>query len=204
MLVSNRPSLEQFHIQLWQKVSQLLTEEIEIPSHPVSDTPSLLDEDSWKIRFPKNYRTLVSLVVCHWEFPEELHWRVHLDLEDMSFSWLNDSQRITLKVLLNSKETCERFLYESRSFSKEKIFGNVLGNDFKELFKIFKVVRRKQRPPTPSVWRRGYRDKGCRIPDHQWREKFDFSFTAEQVQLEHRQILISKTITHIIEYLQTL
>lgn len=203
MLDKDRPSLEEFHIQLWKKVTSL-SQEIKIPSLPVSDTPTLLDQDVWKVRYPRSFKEIISLIIVQWRFPSTLHWRVLLDLSEMNFSWLNSYQRIVIKILLDSEISCEKFLYYSKDFSGWRIFGNLLGNDFRDMKFSFKISRRKLKPPTPSVWRRGYRDKGSRIPDHQWKEKVDFSFTSEMQQIESRRTIEHKTISYILKYLSQL
>lgn len=206
MLVNDHPSLEQFNIQLWRRVSlQLQKLEIETPRSQVPATPTLLGE-GWKVKYPKDFRLLRCLCIVHWMFTNEfLRWRVHLDLDQSTFSWLNDNQKIVLRTLLSSKETCERYLFLTKSVTRREIFGNILGNDLRDLSQTFRIIKcGKLKPPTRPVWRRGYRDKGSRVPDHQWREKFDSTFTSEQNRFEHRRNIVEQSVVRINRYLSEL
>lgn len=201
MLDRNRPSFEQFNIQLWQRIKNLLAQETRILRMPVLDSPTLLDED-YKVSYPRNFRLLRSLIILHWEFPEFLFWRVHLDLSEINFKWLSEKQRILIRILLDSKEATSRYLYETRSLSGNEIFGNILGNDYKDLFKEYLKIFRKRYKLIKSVYRRGYKDKGTWVPSHQHRERFDFSFTLEQNLLEQEQIHLDRVTNRILKYLK--
>lgn len=201
MHCNDHPSLDQFNIQLTKRLS-LALKEIKLSSEPVLDTPTLLDNSQWKILYPRDFRLLRSLCIVHWKIPNEyLRWRIHLDLEEMTFNWLNENQKIIIHVLLSSEEVCRKFLFLTRQISKRELFGNILGNDVKELSNKLKIKRVHLRPPTKSIWRRGYQDKGSRVPDHQKKPKYDHSFVTEQNKIELRRLITDKTINYLIQYL---
>lgn len=201
MHCNDHPSLDQFNIQLMKRSTQALRE-IKLSSEPVSDTPTLLDDSQWTIFYPRDFRLLRSLCIIHWSIPNEfLKWRIHMDLEQMSFSWLNENQKIVLHVLLESYKTCLGYLFLTKEVSRRELFGNILGNDIKELSRRLVLKRKLNRPPIKRVWRRGYRDKGSRVPDHQKKPKYDFSFISEQNLIENRRKITDKTINYLTKYL---
>jgi hypothetical protein len=83
-------------------------------------------------------------------------------LEEQSFSFLNDKQKIELTILLSSKENMIKYLYLTRRYSGNEIFGNILGNDLKDLSKKFVVSRKFYPKPRKKIFRRGPKDKGSR------------------------------------------
>lgn len=187
----------QFHIQLQRKSSQVFTSGSRFPRLPVSKTPTLWMEDSLIFHYPRSFRTLRALCVAHWYFPEELFWRVHLDLLERSFRWLTKKQRIELLLYLDSQFTSEAYLLRTQRLTGNEIFGNILGNDLREALKILHATRKSKKVVYP-IWRRGFRDKGSRKPDSEWLPKEDYSFTEMQLRKEeeedHLQILVKTLI----------
>lgn len=202
MHCNDHPSLDQFNIQLAKRLNSAV-EEIKLSSEPVSDTPTLLDDSQWKVSYPRDFRLLRTLCIVLWKFPLFLRWRIRLDLEAMSFSWLSEEQKIILKVLLSSESNCRKFLFLTKQFTKRELFGNILGNDVRELSKRLKISKVRNSPPRKRVWRRGYRDKGSRVPDHRQKPKFDYSFTNEQNLIELRRKITDKTINYLIQFLSS-
>jgi hypothetical protein len=173
------------------------------PTRQVFDTPTLLLEDSKVlIVYPRNFRLLRALAVSQWYFPEELHWRILLDLEEMSFNWLNRKQKLELHILISSRRNCEVYLYETKRYSGSEIFGNILGNDLRDLKKNLKIQRRKPKKPRRPVRRRGYKDHGARRPDDRWLPSNDVSLTEEQVRLEQETDHYTFVIARLLRYLE--
>lgn len=180
---------EQFNIQLSETVQRVIQRYDQFLTRPVFVSPTLRDDSTplveQTIRYPRNFRLLRTLSIIQWWFPEELHWRVLIDLQDKTFSWLNDGQKVVLSLLLKSKESCLFYLYWSNQFSGNELYGNILGNDLKDLFKEFKITKiKKLSPPRKAIRRRGYKDKGSRRPDHRWIPQYDFSLNEIQLRLE--------------------
>jgi hypothetical protein len=130
-----------------------------------------------------------------------MFWRVHLDLMEMNFHWLNHKQRILVQILLYSEETCVNYFYRTETLTGNEIFGNILGNDLKECLRTLKIYRKKLKPVVPRVYRRGYRDKGARRPDYLWLPKSDFSFTEKQNSLELEEDFSRRLVSRIQNFL---
>lgn len=201
----------QFNIQLEETVKKNLSSYDKFLTRPVFVSPTLLNTENFhlieeRISYPREFRLLRTLSIVQWYFPEELHWRVHLDLENFSFSWLNREQKVELSILLSSKENMKKFLFETEFCTSNEIFGNIIGNDLKDLFKVFKISQKKIfnfGPIRVPIRRRGYKDKGSRRPSHKWIETSDFSFTDYQNQLEEERKLTHDLIQQLLSSLNS-
>lgn len=187
-------TLLKFNIQLEKAITSQLRG-VKLLRTAVSDSPKCLCNDLVSINYPLDFAGLRALAICQWSFPENLHWRVLLDLREKTFSQLNDKQVLELCILLSSKEICYFYLYETERYSSREIFGNILGNQLKELLNSLKIKEKVLRSPKKKQRHRGYRDKGSRRPDHQWKESFDFSFIEYQNKLEKKRYLQNKNST---------
>jgi hypothetical protein len=127
-----------------------------------------------------------------------------LDLKEKTFSQLNQKQRIEIQLLLESKEIMEIYLYETKRYTGSEIFGNILGNDLKDLLKYLKLRRNLKSKPKRVQRHRGYRDHGSRRPDHQWLPREDYSFTEYQNLKERKLKLQHRTVTVLTEILRAL
>lgn len=194
-------SLSQFNIQLEKTCKRGIHRWNRFPRDAVSDSTTLLDKEIWSITYPRDFRSLRSLTLIHWYFPEVLFWRVHLDLLEMSFNWLSYYQKVLLKVLLNNKEVCLKYFYWTDSLSGNELFGNILGSDVKDLFRKMRF-RRKGYRLVPLVYRRGYRDKGARRPSHQWVPSSDFSLNELQIEIEKERNSINRLVNRLLEILE--
>lgn len=192
----NHLHLNQFHIQ-FKKTCLRKLEDNQFSRTPVSDSPNLMDSEVYGLSYPRSFRLLRSLISVHWYFPQFLFWRVHLDLLEMNFHWLNRKQSIILRILLSSEETCVRYFFRTETLTGSEIFGNILGNDLRDCLKILKIFRKRLKPVVPRVFRRGYRDKGARRPDCLWLPSSDFTFTEHQNRLELEEIFSDKLIKRI-------
>jgi hypothetical protein len=154
------------------------------------------------VTYPKSFRLLRALVISLWYLPDEIKWRFLLDLQEMKFTWLNSKQRLELDILIASKETCEFYLFETKRYSSNELFGNILGNDLKDLNKELKVSYRRSPKPKKLVRRRGYKDHGARRPDDRWLPKHDFSFTEEQYLLDKKSDHYKSFITRLLSFIE--
>lgn len=193
--------LEQFYIQ-FKKTCLRKLEDSQFSRTPVSDSPNLLNSEIYGLIYPKSFRYLRSLISVHWYFPQFLFWRVHLDLLEMNFHWLNRKQRILLKILLDSEIVCVNYFFRTETLTGSEIFGNLLGNDLRDCLKHLKIYRVKLKPIIPRVYRRGYRDKGARRPDYLWLPKSDYTFTEKQNDLEKEEDFSHKLISRIQNFLR--
>lgn len=194
---------EQFNIQLERKMFQCKLTDDRFLRSPVFVTPTRCIDPEWiGISYPRDFRLIRALVISHWYFPEKLFWRIHLDLQDFSFSQLNKKQRLEINLLLSSKENMEKYLYRTERYSASEIFGNILGNDLKDLEKCLKFRRRKFGPVREPIRRRGYKDKGTRKPSHRWLPDSDFSLTEKQIELEKELLNQHKLVKRILSILE--
>jgi hypothetical protein len=194
---------KQFNIQLERKIHQGNQFDEKFLTRPVFVTPTRpIDPEEVRIYYPRNFRLIRCLCIVFWYFPENLHWRILLDLKDFSFSHFNKKQRIEIQILLSSKENMEKYLFRTERYSGAEIFGNILGNDLQELNKELRFQRLRPGPPRRTIRRRGYKDKGSRRPDHQWLPREDFSLREKQLSLEKDRYLTIKIIKRILEILR--
>lgn len=162
-------------------------------------TPTLLEE--FYLVYPKDFRLLRALSIVQWYLPEEFHYRIWLDLTDMTFSHLNDKQNLELRILLTSKEICQKYLYETNRYTGNEIFGNILNNDLRDLEKILKVKKRSTKI-RKTQRRRGYNDHGSRKPSEKWLPSSDFTFTEYHLRKERKLKLHNQTYSRILKTLR--
>lgn len=190
---------EQFNIQLSKTVKKALSSlASQSFANHVLDSPTLLE--NFSIKYPRTFRETRALCIFLWFLPEGLKFRILLDLKEKSFSHFNQKQRMEIQLLLESKEIMQIYLFETKRYSSSEIFGNFLGNDFKELMSNLKFVQ-KNFYLKRSQRRRGYQDHGSRRPEDRWKETSDYTLTAEQNRLEKDKNHLDKTITRLIKYL---
>lgn len=196
-------NLKQFNIQLERNVKKSFLTNDRFLTRPVFVTPTrCIDPTEVKIVYPRDFRLLRILFISHWYYPEVLFWRIHLDLEEFSLSQLNKKQKLELRILLSSKENMEKYLYRTKRYSSSELFGNILGNDLRDLEKFLEFHKIKHSKPRRLVRRRGYKDKGSRRPSHQWKEKYDISFIEYQNELEKENLKLHKLLKRILLILE--
>lgn len=207
----NQLSYQQFNIQLEKNILQSFqrfgtrrnsfSQELSLEFRPGELHSEFL------VVFPRNYRLLRSLCISFWYFPENLHFLTRLRLEDQSFSFLNEKQRIEISILLSSKENMLKYLYLTERYSGNEIFGNILGNDLHELSKKFVVTRKFYPKPRKKIFRRGPKDKGSRRvislgPHFEEDLRSDVWIQQENQIIEKKKIYLHKVTTRIIIFLE--
>lgn len=196
-------SLELFSIQLEKTVNRVCQLGHRFPTCTVLDSPTrLLTSEEFSISYPRNFRLMRTLSIVQWYLPEELHWRILLDLQEENFSQFNFKQKVELNILLSSKENCEFFLFETKRYSSNEIFGNILGNDLRELNQVLKISRKRKRKPLKPIRRRGYKDHGTRRPSDRWLPTDDFTLTVEQNFLENFQDHYNSLIKRLLLFIE--
>jgi hypothetical protein len=193
-------TLLKFNIQLDRTIASHLRDD-KLLSTAVSDSPKCLNDNLVSIVYPRDFSGLRALAIVQWSFPENLHWRILLDLREKDHNQLNEKQKLELSLLLSSKDLCYFFLYETERYSSREIFGNILGNQLKDLLKTLKIKEKIQKKPKKAIRHRGYRDKGSRRPDHQWIECFDLSFNEYQLKIEKKRYLLDKNSNKLLQLL---
>lgn len=184
--------LEQFRQQNEEKSSYLS----KMLRTAVVDNPTFPEE--YFLRLPRDYSNTRNLAVCHYYLPEKLKWEIFLNLSDSKFSHFNSKQRIELKIILSSKENCEKYFYLSDRYSSHEVFGNILG----QIPKIpIKIIKRNLKVKYPKR-KRGYHDKGSLRPRDKWLETSDWSLTELQNEKERKLYLQNKSINRILSYLR--
>ena len=162
-------------------------------------TPTLLENYSFS--YPRNFRLLRTLCITQWYYPEEFHFRIWLDLTDMSFSHLNEKQILELRILLSSKENMLKYLSETNRYDSNEFFGNIVGNDLRELNRTLKISKKAYKL-VKTQRRRGYNDHGSRKPSEKWLPDSDFSFTEYQLKKERKLFLQQSTLNRILKTLR--
>lgn len=196
-------NLKQFNIQLEKSIQRKLKNETLLRTPVfVSPTRQILDDQEFKIIYPRNFRLIRALVILQWYLPENLHWRIYLDLQERSFSNYNRKQQIEIAIFLSSKKNMELYLFRTSRYTGGEIFGNILGNDLSDLCKILKISKKRKSNPIYPIRRRGYKDKGAMRPFHSWLPKEDYDLTRIQLRKEKEKYLLQKTINFILSLIQ--
>jgi len=148
-------------------------------------------------------REKILLGLIHWYFPDEIRVLVNLFLEQ---SW--GKEDLALKaLLLSSKTLALGCILEQEIFSDRDFFGNLLKKSTLKNFLLYTSVKfkgNKGRVIYPE-FRRGYKDKGSKPPEHQPERIFfmkNFRTPEEELQKEVRlqleyEVLLSKVLTRL-------
>lgn len=195
---------QQFYIQFEKEIHRRLASSERFLRTAVSDSPTTLDSSKVVIHFPGPFREIRALAIAQWFFPENLHWRILLDLQEKSFKQFNVKQRLELSLYLESKEICLKYLFETKRFSSYEIFGNIIGNDLSRALSSMKISRKRILTPKKNTRVRGYRDKGGLKPAHKWLPSEDFILTEYQNEVERRNYLFFKNSIRLKKYLRVL
>lgn len=164
----------------------------------VIDNPTLLED--LIILYPRKFKELLGISIYHYYYPENLRWRVLLDLKEKSYSNLNRKQRMEILIVQNSKKDMLLYLYRTRKYSSHEIFGNIIkdGSTSTRQLQVFrentKVIRTRRK--------RGYDDKGSLRPKDKWLPQYDFSLTELQQEKEKETDLIIKIINRYLKNLR--
>lgn len=187
--------------QFCAQVENFIKRKLHLPKMPktaVINTPTFLEECYFK--YPRKYKEIRDLVVIHHFCPENLRWRLWLDLSELSFSQLNSKQRIEILILLSSKRKMLSYLFLTQRYSSHEIFGNIFGGGLKVLRTLpcylssTKITKPKRK--------RGYDDKGSQRPKDKWLPDFDFSLTELQNQKEKKTQLRQSIYYRILQILE--
>lgn len=197
-------TLQQFNIQLSKVIETGFAKNDNwFRRNHVSVSPTRLWSQEVQVFYPKDFRLLRTLSIIQWWLPDDLHWKVLVDLDQLNFSWLNNKQQLEIAILLSSKEICLYYLWKTKRYSGSEIFGNLLGNDFQDLFRQMKVREIKPKRPKRTIRRRGYRDHGSRKPDHKWLPDSDYTWTEYQNLRERHLELLQRTKHKLLSKLRT-
>lgn len=161
-------------------------------------SPTFLED--YNIIYPRKFREVLKLVILHWYLPEALLWRINLDLHEKNFNNFNRKQRIILFLCLSSKRNCLLFLYKTRMFSSNSLWG-LLGEVAR--LENLRIVPRTKYVCKPKR-KRGYDDKGSRRPLDKWIESFDYTFTDLQLKKDYENYLTLKVINRLKDYFENL
>lgn len=105
-----------------------------------------------------------------------------------------------LSAMTNSKELALLvFLLPCQNNSLSFLFGRVL--DPSRIERVIEKVSLKwikHRYPKRTIRHRGYRDHGTLRPDHQWVERYDLSFTEEQLLVEEQRSRYHQVVTLLV------
>lgn len=190
-------TLAKFNIQLEKSINLKLQDDRLLRTAVTNSPKCLMDTDEFQVTYPRDYRGLRAISILLWSLPEELQWRIRMDLTEKQHSQLNSKQRIEISLLLESKEICYFYLYKTSRYTARELFGNILGNEMKVALRQLRIKRKKLKKPVRVERHRGYRDKGSLRPYHLWLERFDYSFTEYQNANERKSDLLFKTTTRL-------
>lgn len=164
----------------------------------VVDSPTLLED--YIIVYPRKFSEIRSLCSIVFFVPNEnLRYRLILDLED-KITKFDLKKQLQLKLLLHSREISLKYLFETKTFTSNEIFGNIVNQGCKILINL-KFIKRSTKVIKP-IRKRGYDDKGSLRPREKWLESFDNDFTQLQNYKEKKFDLHQKTLQYLIIFLK--
>lgn len=133
----------------------------------VSDSSNFHVEDETFFRIKHLKLTeLIKLSIVSWYCPEEIRFILQLDIERVSKN-LSMEDRLLLKQFLSSKNKMLIFLNETSLWHSREFFGNILSPNRNPLSSLKLPLRAWMRKKAKFPQRkRGYRDKGSRVPVH--------------------------------------
>jgi hypothetical protein len=190
----------QTFIQFQKQVEEYVTRRLLLSSFlttSVTIDPTVLE--GYDIIYPRKYEEVENLILIHWFLPENLQWRVYLDLEEKEFSHFNKKQRMILSILLNSKRDCLLYFYETDNFSSHEFWGK-LGRSVKLQLKLIPKNKKITKPKR----KRGYDDKGSRRPEDKWLPSHDYTFTLLHLKKDYEKYQHNRTIKRILIYFENL
>lgn len=210
----NHLDLLQFNIQLTKTVLRSkLYQDIEKQEEYFSHKSSLWRSDTktpnseFRVVLPKDFRLLRALSISLWYFPQNIQTLYRLQLENQTFSWLNEKQKLEISILLSSKENSQKYLYLTQRYTSFEIFGNFLGNDLNDLKRRIKVNFVFQRKAKKKVFRRGPKDKGTRRSDSsvsiiEKEIQRDVWINEKNIIIEKKNLLLQQTLHRILQILE--
>lgn len=210
----NHLDLLQFNIQLTKTVLRSkLYQDIEKQEEYFSHKSSLWRSDTktpnseFRVVLPKDFRLLRALSISLWYFPQNIQTLYRLQLENQTFSWLNEKQKLELSILLSSKENSQKYLYLTQRYTSFEIFGNFLGNDLNDLKGKIKVIFVFQQKAKKKVFRRGPKDKGTRRSDSsvsiiEKEIQRDVWINEKNIIIEKKNLLLQQTLHRILQILE--
>lgn len=189
------------YIQFYKQVEKFVVGKLQLPRMlrtAVINSPTF--PENLTIRYPRKFSDLQSVVILHWFFPENLMWRTHLDLEDLTLSQFNEKQKLEIKILLSSKENCIKYLYRTKRYSSHEIFGNIINRGFSIVVNM-KIIP-KSLKVKETQRKRGYDDKGSLRPKDKWLPTYDLTLTVLQNEKEKKITRQRKSIQRITRILE--
>lgn len=164
--------------------------------------------NSWfRVSIPKDFRRVRALSISVWFFPENVRWLYLIEMENCTFTQFNRKQRIEIKLLLSSQENCVKYLYLTQRYTASELFGNLIGNDFKDLSQVLRLRFVKQTRAKKKVFRRGPKDKGSRRSDPsariiEFEEKRDAWLNEQETLYQKNELLLQQTVHRILKVLE--
>lgn len=130
----------------------------------------------------------ICLGLLSWFIPEEIGLLLRLDLESR-LKYLGPEDRILCQQFLQSKAQSLIFLQETNLWHSRELFGNILKRNLDRFLKLTPLSRKLKR----TQRKRGYDDKGSRVPSHRWLPRFSDILTNEQNQIEEKRQSLQDT-----------
>jgi hypothetical protein len=127
----------------------------------------------------------LALAIGSWFLPEAVGVLVRMDLEEKQ-KYLSLEDRTLLSLCLDSKAEMLLWLQETRLYHSRDFFGNMVPKILK-VIQTIKFRRIKPRKVLKVQRKRGYDDKGSRVPDHKVLPKSDWSLTELQNEIEQKR-----------------
>lgn len=191
-------------IQFHKEVEYFLKRNLRIPSSlrtAVVTSTTFLGEDYFLV-YPRKFRELQVLCIVQWYLPEFLHWKILMDLSEKEFKQFPLKQRLELKLLLHSKELALFYLWDTKRYTANEIFGNLLKQANRILLPL-KPIRRNYRIIYPQR-KRGYDDKGSLRRQGTWLPDKDWTLDLLQKRKDRDYITLLRAIDRIHKYYETL
>lgn len=183
LVPSNFSLIEHSVVSRIQQVS--LDRSLQGPINPKCDLSKVTYDGMY---FSRKYLDLVTLILLCWYgdvfegFEQYVLYEVRTYLEkNLLYAELAaacTAKEISLLIIVCFSE----------KYSDRWLFGTILSPDRVE--RVTNQARLRlvhPRRPKRKIRHRGYRDHGSLRPEHEWREKYDWSLTEKQLELEQKR-----------------
>lgn len=139
--------------------------------------------DDYKLSLPRNAKEFLVLCCISWYLEEFWKDLLQLELLEKARSFGPDYEQ-KIRLLLTTEPEMICYLLDGTALGRtsREVFGNLLATQITIKFLTF-----RNRKPVKTQFKRGYRDKGSRVPIHQQHSNYKDSEEARLEQLKIEQ-----------------
>lgn len=165
----------------------------------VSDSPKWFENSyDYFLSNKLKLEDYVFLALLSWQDDYEKSWILRVRLQE---EVKHDSNKISIALILSSKEAMWNFLLDTNLWHSRDFFGNILTKKrLQRIQKLCKFYRVRPKPAKKVQRHRGYRDKGSLRNIHEYHSFV--SYTKEQNELENNRQVHIDTLAFLQAFLE--